>query len=68
MAAQGTPVVITNAGVPVTPSVLGAPVTLVGGVAAAITDGQTITMDVDGASKNVTFTVVDGAITAITTA
>lgn len=46
----------------------GIPVTLVGGSAVAVVDGQTITMDVDGVSKDVTFTVVDGVITEITTA
>lgn len=68
MAAQGIPVTITNIGTPVTPGAMGAPVTLVGGIAVAVSDGQTITLDVDGDSKDVTFTVVDGAITAITTA
>lgn len=68
MAAQGIPVTITNSGVAVTPGAMGAPVTLVGGSAAAISDGQTVSMDVDGDAKDVTFTVVDGAITAITTA
>jgi hypothetical protein len=66
--AMGIPVTITNAGVAITPGAMGAPVTLVGGTAAAVSDGQAITMDVDGDSKDVTFTVVDGAITAITTA
>ena len=65
---QGIPVTITNSGVAVSPGLGGAPVTLVGGTAAAVSDTQTITMDVDGQSKDVTFTVVDGAITAITTA
>jgi hypothetical protein len=68
MVAMGIPVTITNSGVAITPGAMGAPVTLVGGTAAAISDGQVITMDVDGDSKDVTFTVVDGAITAITTA
>ena len=66
--AHGFPVVTTNIGAPVTPSKLGAPVTLVGGIAVAVTDGQTITMDVDGVEKDVTFTVVDGVIVEITTA
>lgn len=66
--AMGIPVTITNSGTPVTASPMGAPVTLVGGTAVAVSDGQTITMDVDGTSKDVTFTVVDGEITAITTA
>jgi len=68
MAIGGIPVTITNIGTPVTPGPMGAPVTLVGGTAVGVSDGQTITMDVDGVSKDVTFTVVDGAITAITTA
>lgn len=68
MAAMGIPVTITNLGIPVTPGALGAPVVLVGGTAVAVADEQTITMDVDGVSKDVTFTVVDGEITAITTA
>lgn len=65
---SGIPVTITNAGTPITNTVGGVPVTLVGGTAVAVSDGQVITMDVDGASKDVTFTVADGAITAITTA
>lgn len=65
---SGIPVTITNAGAPVTNTTGGVPVTLVGGSAAAVTNGQVITMTVDGVSKNVTFTVVNGVITAITTA
>lgn len=65
---SGIPVTITNAGTPVTNTAGGVPVTLVGGTAAAVTDDQTITIEVDGDEKDVTFTVVDGAITAITTA
>lgn len=65
---SGIPVTITNAGAPVTNTVGGVPVTLVGGSAVAVVEGQIITMDVDGTSKDVTFTVVDGVITAITTA
>lgn len=64
---SGIPVTITNIGTPITNTVGGAPVTLVGGTAVAVSDGQIITMDVDGDSKDVTFTVVDGAIIAITT-
>lgn len=63
----GIPVTITNSGVAITNTVGGAPVTLVGGSAAAITDTQAIDMTVDGEDKTVTFTVVDGVITAITT-
>lgn len=65
---QGIPVTITNLGVAVTPGAMGAPVTLVGGSAVAVSDNQVITMDVDGSSKDVTFTVVDGVITGIATA
>lgn len=65
---SGIPVTITNSGTPVTNAAGGVPVTLVGGTAAAVSDGQTVTMDVDSVSKDVTFTVVDGAITSITTA
>jgi hypothetical protein len=65
---QGIPVTITNIGTAITPGAMGAPVTLVGGTAVAITDGQVVTMDVDGSSKDVTFTVADGAITGIATA
>lgn len=66
---SGIAVTITNTGVAVTPSAQGAPVTLVGGTAAAVSDGDTVSnIPVDGVSKNVTFTVAGGAITAITTA
>lgn len=65
---SGIPVVITNAGAPVTPAVMGVPVTLVGGTAAAVSSGQTLSMDVDGVAKDVTFTVINGEITEITTA
>lgn len=69
MPASGAPVVLTNLGTPVTPAKLGAPVRLVGGIATAVANGQTINaIPVDGVSKNVTFTVVNGVITAITTA
>lgn len=68
MAAMGIPVTITNIGTPVTAGAMGAPVTLVGGTVVAVSNGQTITMDVDGTSKDVTFTVADGVITEITTA
>lgn len=64
----GFPVTITNAGAPVTPGAMGAPVTLVGGTAAAVSNGQTLQIDVDGSPADVTFTVEDGAITEITTA
>jgi len=64
---SGIPVTITNAGIPVTNTVGGAPVTLTGGTAAAVTDGQELEIDVDGVPSIVTFTVSDGAITAITT-
>lgn len=63
----GTPVTITNAGIPVTNTVGGIPVTLTGGSAAAVADGQVISMEVNGTPDvEVTFTVVAGAITAIT--
>lgn len=66
---SGIPVTITNAGTPVTSAVGGVPVTLVGGTAAAIANGQIIaSVPVDGTAKKVTFTVANGAITAITTA
>jgi hypothetical protein len=66
---SGFPIRITNAGAPVTNTVGGIPVTLVGGTAVAIVDGQIIaTVPVDGTDKKVTFTVADGEITAITTA
>lgn len=67
--ASGIPVVITNLGTPVTPSNLGTPVTLVGGNASAVAEGQTIEgVLVDGVEKDVTFTVVNGVVTEITTA
>lgn len=65
---SGFPVTITNAGVPVTNTVGGAPVTLVGGTAAAVANGQELEIDLDGNPVTATFTVVDGAITEITTA
>lgn len=66
---SGIPVTISNTGVPVTPAAQGIPVTLVGGSAAAVSDGDMIDgVSVDGTSKSVTFTVAGGAITAITTA
>lgn len=64
---SGIPVTITNAGIAVTPTAMGAPVTLVGGTAAAVANGQQLTVDVDGVPTAVTFTVVNGAITEITT-
>lgn len=63
---SGYPVTITNAGTPVTQTIGGMPVTLVGGVAAAVTSGQAVTLDLDGVETEVTFTVVDGVITEIT--
>lgn len=66
--AMGIPVTITNAGVAVTPGAMGTPVTLVGGSLVGVANEQTVTMDVDGTSKDVTFTVVDGVITGIATA
>ena len=66
--AQGIPVTITNLGIAITPGAMGAPVTLVGGTAVGVANGQTTTMDVDGVSKDVTFTVADGVITGIATA
>jgi len=68
MAAQGIPVTITNLGTPVTAGPMGAPVTLVGGAVVPVANDQVITMTVDGVEKDVTFTVMDGEITAITTA
>lgn len=66
---NGFPVTITNKGMPVTPGPNAFPVTLVGGTAIAVSDGQVIaTVPVDGTAKKVTFTVAAGAITAITTA
>lgn len=65
---NGLPVTITNAGVAVTPTIGGLPVTLVGGTGAAVSDGQVVTLDIDGVSKAATFTVVDGVITEIITA
>lgn len=63
------PVTITNFGTPITNVVGGAPVTLVGGNAVAIKTGQQIaSVPVDGVARKVTFTVVNGVITAITTA
>lgn len=64
----GIPVTITNAGTPVTSTVGGTPVVLVGGSAVAITDGLELDVDLDGNPVTATFTVVDGAITEITTA
>lgn len=69
MPASGIPVVLTNLGTPVTPAKLGVPVRLVGGNATAVANAQVINaIPVDGVPKNVTFTVVNGVITAITTA
>lgn len=65
---MATPVTITNAGAPITPGVMGAPVTIVGGTLGTVSNGQQLTIDVDGSPEDVTFTVVAGAITAITIA
>lgn len=63
---SGFPVTITNAGAPVTNTSGGVPVTLTGGTAAAVTNEQVVSMDVNGTpDTDVTFTVVNGAITAI---
>lgn len=64
---SGYPVRITNAGTPVTPTLGGLPVTLVGGTAAAVANEQVVTLELDGVETEVTFTVEDGVITAITT-
>ena len=64
---SGYPVTITNAGTPVTPTLGGTPVTLVGGTAAAVENKQVVTLGLDGVETEVTFTVEDGVITAITT-
>lgn len=64
----GIPVTLTNSGTAITATSAGIPVTLTGGTAAAVSDGDVVQMDVDGSTKNVTFTVSNGAITAITTA
>lgn len=67
--ASGIPVTITNSGAPITNVVGGIPVTLIGGTAVAIKTGQQIaSVPVDGVARKVTFTVVNGVITAITTA
>ncbi|UIJ43785.1 hypothetical protein LZK98_11850 [Sphingomonas cannabina] len=46
----------------------GIPVTLTGGTTAAIADGQEAEIEIDGTPTTVTFTVVSGQITGITTA
>lgn len=67
MAKTALPVVLVPEGQPVTPTNRGVPVTIVGGSMAVVPDGFALTgIEPSGTyTDTVTFTVADGAITAI---